>query len=154
MAAALLVVFFLPLAGVLGLGRARRMRPAIGEGESLAGPLWRLLLPPLLVLLCLLVALAEIGSHGGGRIAALLRLGAGGTAPGAEPTIYTGVAAMDFVLWLMLKGGQLMLILFFLSVPYVLGSLVAAGLLVADRTGRTDLLRRPPRAAAEPGEDP
>ncbi|TFF25340.1 hypothetical protein E3C22_08240 [Jiella endophytica] len=122
----LVLVFFTPLAAVYGRYRARVL---LSEGTNLGQRLLRLAPLPTVVLAALIVAV-EARS-----------VGPMGTAtPSPEPAHGSFVnAALSFVGTILHWIGDLSLILFFLSIPYVIGSMIAAGLLILDARGEITL---------------
>ena len=134
-----LLLLLSPLAAIYGLRRAKRARDVVAAGKcSLVAQAGRMLALPLVASLCALMAGREYGWLDAGRRAAET----GTTA--IPPTYYTGNPLMDLVVWLALSVGNLMLILFFAAIPYVLGSLIAVALVVADRLGMLALGPTPP----------
>ena len=140
MAAVLLaLLFFSPLAFVYGRHRARRAVAA--KPHSTGRQVLQVLLVPALFGACLCLALAETtgaASWTQANLSAILT----GTETGPAPTFYTGNRAVDAVVWLALTIGGIEMLLFFVSVPYALAGLIAAGLLIL-RAGGTDLLGKP-----------
>jgi hypothetical protein len=129
-----LLVLLAPLAAIYGLKKARRARDSVAAGRcSLLSQGLRMLLLPALVLVCAGMAGREYGWIDAGHRAAETGIGA------VPPTFYTGNPLVDLLVWLALSFGNLALILFFASIPYLLGSLIALALLLADRLGALTL---------------
>jgi hypothetical protein len=125
-----LLLLLAPLAAIYGIRRAKRARDVVANGRrSLAGQAVRMLLLPAVALVSAFMAGREYGWIEIGRQAA-----ASGTAA-VTPTFYTGNPLLDLFVWLLLSFGNLMLILFFAAIPYVLGSAIAVALLAGDRLG-------------------
>ena len=125
-----LIVLLSPLAAIYGFRRAKRARDAVAAGRrSAAAQAARMLVLPIIASACAVMAGREYGWLETGRRAAET----GTTA--VLPTFYTGNPLADVLVWLALSVGNTMLILFFASIPYVLGSLIAVALVIADRTG-------------------
>ncbi|ORE96851.1 hypothetical protein [Aurantimonas sp. 22II-16-19i] len=137
MAGILLLLFFAPLAAIHGRRRARALvETSAGVGRQLL----RLLTVPMVVLVSLTVALLVRREQAG--------------APFASPTggAAATLSAQDGIVGLLVTMagwiGEFSLILFFLAIPYVIGSLIAAALLILHSCGEITL--RP--LAAEPEE--
>lgn len=125
-----LLVLLAPLAAIYGIRRAKRARDIVASGRrSLGGQSARMLVLPAVALVSAFMAGREYGWIELGRRAA-----ESGTAD-ATPSFYTGNPLLDLFVWLLLSFGNLMLILFFAAIPYVLGSAIAVALLAADRLG-------------------
>ena len=125
-----LLLLLAPLAAIYGLRRAKRARDILVAGRrSLPGLAVRMLVFPALAVVCAGMAGREYGWIDAGHRAAET----GTTA--VPPTFYTGNPLVDLLVWLALSFGNLTLILFFASIPYVLGSLIAVALVIADRLG-------------------
>ena len=142
-----LLVLLAPLAAVYGLRKAKRARDRVAAGRrSLWGQGLRMLVLPAIAIVSAAMAGREYGWIDAGHRAAET----GTTA--VPPTFYTGNPLVDLLVWLALSFGNLMLILFFASIPYVLGSLLAVGLMIADRLGALTL--GPTPAPDDPTGDP
>lgn len=130
MAGLLALLFFLPVSFVYGRHRARRAKSGPG---GLKRRLAALLPLPLLVGACL-------------GLAVLFHASGEGTLGGGAAIFSTGNGVVDAGLRTARLVGDLALVLFFLSLPFVLGSAVAALLLVLDARG----VRAIPAEAPEP----
>ena len=116
MTAFLALLFFSPLAFIYGRYRARQLRAAPG---TLKGRLAALLPMPLFVAGCVVLAVLHANAP----------LGAG------DAVLATGNGVIDFVIGAARKIGELALILFMVAIPYLLGAVIAAVLLVLDARG-------------------
>ena len=125
-AAILAVVFFLPLAFIYGRHRARQLKAAGGTpGSRLAS-----LVPiPALFLVCAIIAVIFEGEKGAADRLALQ----GVVHPGS--VLDTGNGVTDFLLRIARWIGELELILFMVTIPFIMGAIVAAVLLVLDARG-------------------
>ncbi|WP_182083853.1 hypothetical protein [Aureimonas sp. ME7] len=144
-------LFLLPLGVVFGLGRARRRWARMGEtGEGLGATLFRLVPFPLFVSVALYFVLAELSLRGTEPLPFPFEmLGAASGGESFEPRIVASSGTIDTVFGLLRFVGYAALYFFFLSIPYVMGNLAAAVLLVLARLG----WERPMRMRGE-ADDP
>ena len=136
MAVILLLLLFAPLAAIHGRRRARAL---VAMPAGLGGRLVRLLTVPLVVLASLTVALLVRREE---VMAPFARPSGGAATLGAQDGFVGLLVTMAG--WI----GEFSLILIFLAIPYVLGSLIAAVLLILHSCGEITL--QP--LAAEPEE--
>ena len=141
-AAILAVVFFSPLAFIYGNYRARHLKAAAGTLRSRLGALIPI---PALFLVCAIIAVIFEHEKGVAQ-----RLALQGIAhPGS--LLDTGNGVTDFLLRLARWIGELELILFMVAVPFIMGAVVAAVLLVLDARGSIVLpLPAPPEEPVPP----
>ncbi|MCB8837455.1 hypothetical protein [Aurantimonas sp. VKM B-3413] len=145
MAAVFTLLFFLPLAFIYGRHRARVLR--VRPGTSLAGRLAALLPMPALLAVC--AAIAVIGERED-RVAEQAAL----VGRQSEPSMLsTGFGVADAALRLARWLGELELVLFMVAIPFILGALIAALLLVLEAQGRIALLM-PPADGDDAAQDP
>ena len=149
---AVVFVLLAPLALTYGLRKARRHRARMRErGAGTLRGVLALVPLPLLVALCLLAALAQLALERGLWLEALMRLH-GLPADAALPTqLSFANPVADAMLGLATGLGYVTLALFFLSVPFVMGRVVAAVLLVLDALGWRAPLRAPSPPDVAPG---
>ncbi|MDY8109661.1 hypothetical protein U0C82_10980 [Fulvimarina sp. 2208YS6-2-32] len=137
------VVFFLPLSFIYGRWRARGLKAA---HATLKGRLLALMPMPLFFAVCFAVATVWQSEAAQRRMADL----AGSE---AESALDTGNGVLDGVLTIARWLGQVELILFMVALPYLLGALVACGLLILDANGRIVLAPpEPPAVDPQAGE--
>ena len=140
-AAILAIAFFSPLAFIYGRYRARHLKAAAG---TLSSRLAALLPIPALFLVCAIVAVIFEREK---SVNALRDLS--GQAP--TSALDTGNGVADFALRVARWIGEAELILFMVAVPFILGAMFAATLLVLDARGTIVL---PPPAPPEPDDLP
>ncbi len=138
-AALVAIVFFLPLAFIYGRYRARNLKAAAG---TLRSRLASLIPIPALFLVCAIIAVIFEREK-----SAADRLALQGIAhPGS--VLDTGNGVTDFLLRVARWIGELELILFMVAIPFIMGAVVAAVLLILDARGTIVLAR--PEAPDEP----
>ncbi|MER0239148.1 hypothetical protein [Fulvimarina sp. MAC8] len=123
------IVFFLPISFIYGCWRARGLKANHG---TLKACLTSLLPMPLLFATCGAVALVWASESGMRATAELV----GREAPSQ---LDTGNGVLDAVLAIALWLGQLELFLFMIAIPYLMGAIIAAILLLLDDKGRIEL---------------
>ncbi len=138
-AAIFAIVFFSPVAFIYGRYRARHLRARSG---TLASRLAALLPMPAFLAFCGVIAVIYQTQKGAAERLALR----GESAPSG--LFDTGNGVIDFALRLARWIGELELILFMVAVPFLLGAVVAAILLVLDARGTLAL--DPPVPEMEP----
>ena len=144
MAAVFTLLFFLPLAFIYGRHRARVLRAR--PGTSLGGRLAALLPMPALFAVC--AAIAVIGEREDRVAEQAALLGRQG-----EPSLLsTGFGLTDAALRIARWLGELELVLFMVAIPFILGAVVAALLLVLEARGRISL-EMPAAGADDVAED-
>ncbi|MEX6508706.1 hypothetical protein [Jiella sp. M17.18] len=144
MAAALTLLLFLPMALIYGRYRARVLRARPG---TLRTRLTTLLPMPALLSVCAAIAVIGAREDRAAEAAAL----AGHQARASMLT--TGHVVIDAALQLARWLGELELILFMIAIPFILGAVAAAAMLVLEAAGRLTLPPPSPAGAeAGPGE--
>ena len=138
-AAVLSVVFFLPLAFIYGRHRARHLKAA---GGTLGNRIASLIPIPAIFLVCAVIAVIFEGEK-----SAADRLALQGVIHPSS-VLDTGNGVTDFLLRIARWIGELELILFMVAIPFIMGAMVAAVLLVLDARGTIVL------APPEPPEVP
>ena len=129
LAALFVLAFFSPLAFIYGRWRARGLKR---RHLSLAKRLIALLPMPAILCLCAMVAIIWENEEAARNRAALL---------GEDPHSFlaTGNGVLDGLMTIARWLGQLELILFMIALPYLLGTLISATLLVLDARGTISL---------------
>ncbi|MEE2952287.1 hypothetical protein SAMN06297251_104307 [Fulvimarina manganoxydans] len=125
LAALFVLAFFSPLAFIYGRWRARGLK---SRQPSLAKRLVALLPMPLILCLCATVAIIWENEGAARNRAALL-------GQDAHSLLATGNGVLDGLMTIARWLGQLELILFMIALPYLLGTLISATLLVLDARG-------------------
>ncbi len=151
-----LLLLLVPLAVVYGLRKARRRRAAMIEhGRGLLPTAARMLPLPFVVLAALAVATLDQAFENGLIVSGSFRFYGIGEIVAAS--VWTGNAIADSVIGFLRLFGYGAIVLFFLSLPYVAGSLLAILLLIADRIavrlGLTSFLALPDPTAGEPSHE-
>lgn len=133
MALAVVLLLLAPLAVVFGLRKAVRAQATIASGGRTAlSQAWRMLLFPAIVAVTAGLALFHFGWIGGSTdFASSIGL----AVRTVDNSFYTGNGVLDFFLWIALSFGNLMVYIFFFSLPYVVGSVLAVGLVLSGRGG-------------------
>lgn len=124
-----ILVFFLPLSFIYGRWRARGLK---ARHATLRGRLLSLLPMPLFFAVCAAVAVVWQNEAASRRRADL-------TGIANDSALDTGNGILDGLLTIARWFGQLELILFMVAIPYLIGALIAAILLVLDDKGRIEL---------------
>ena len=140
MAALVAILLFSPAAFIYGRYRARLLRARPG---TLGSRLTALLPMPLLLGVCAAIAIIYQRERETAMLAGLR-----GAAP-PRSLLQSGNGIVDAALTVARWLGQVELILFMLAIPFILGAIVAAALLVLDARGRLTLAL--PAEAEEPG---
>lgn len=132
-----------PLALVYGFGKARRRKARMAtRGTGLGRTLLGLFPLPILVAVSLTLAIADRSIEDRRPMEWLYEVGLLDPAVRALPDGLTlGNGPADALLAVFVFFGYGALILFFLTVPYLMGSVVAAVLLILDRLGLKAILR-------------
>ena len=129
LAALFVLAFFSPLAFIYGRWRARVLK---SRHRSLGKRLIALLPMPAILCLCAAVAIIWENEEAARNRAELL-------GQDAHSFLATGNGVLDAVMTIARWLGQLELILFMIALPYLLGTLVSATLLVLDAKGELTL---------------
>lgn len=141
-AAAFVLLLFSPLAFIYGRWRAKGLKARHG---TLRARLAALLPMPLLFGICAAIAVIYENEAAERQQAAL-------TGRTVESAVATGNGVIDLFLTLARWLGQIELMLFMVALPYLMGALVAAVLLILDSQGRITL-PGPPSPADETQEN-
>ena len=130
MTAVLVLLFFMPVAAIYGRYRARAL---VAQPASVSRRMARLLPVPAVILLSLIIAILAYREDGTGQLYSLAASGDASAFLNAQEGLFGwGIAAARWI-------GELSLVLFFLTIPYILGTLVAAVLLIFHASGEITL---------------
>ena len=125
-ASVLAVLFFAPAAFIYGRHRARYLK---AQNGTLGSRLSSLVPIPALFVVCAVIAIIYEREKGVAQMLALRGQS------GARSTLSTGNGAVDFALTIARWIGDLELILFMVAMPFIMGAIVAAVLLILDARG-------------------
>ncbi|MEN3791755.1 hypothetical protein [Fulvimarina sp. MAC3] len=136
------LVFFLPLSFIYGRWRARGLK---ASHATLRGRLLSLLPMPLFFGVCAIVAVIWQTEAANRQTAKL-------TGGPVDSALDTGNGVLDGLLTVARWFGQLELIIFMIAIPYLMGAMIAAILLVLDDRGRIELPKPAGQTETNPDE--